>query len=262
MSEEKKSAGELADKKHWIIRWSTSPVKTLPFNPFGRNFRDLHQLFKRRLPGKGEIRFLEIGCYPGRYLWYFSKYFGYHVCGIEYIDRCCEETGKLLDSCGVSGRIIHADIFDYRPEAGEELWDVVASFGLIEHFKDIQAVAARHLDLVKPGGHLVLVVPNHQGIYGKIMQKVSPELYRVHRLLSREQIVEALSSDGRSEIVEAGYYGRLGLGHTGIRERLGETNSCLRFLGRALIFSVENFGRILPRSTVLSPFIAVVARKK
>ena len=179
-----------------------------------------------------------------------------------YIEPCCEETGKLLDSCGTRGRIIHADIFDYRPEEGQALWDVVASFGFIEHFQDLQAVVARHLDFLNPGGYLLLVAPNHRGIYGRIVRRVSPELFRVHRILSREEIVEALGSDSRSEIVEAGYYGRLGLGHTGIRERLNRTNFCLRFFGRALIFFVENLGRLLPRIPALSPFMAVVARRK
>ena len=262
MNQEKKSPGPLTDRQHWIERRSTSPAKALPFNPLGRNFRDLHRLFKRHLPAERETRFLEIGCYPGRYLWYFSKYFGYRVSGIEYIDRCCEETGKLLDSCGTRGRIIHADIFDYRPEEEQALWDVVASFGFIEHFEDLRAVVSRHLDFLNPGGYLLLVVPNHQGIYGRIMRKVSPKLLGVHRILSREEIAEALISDRRSEIVEAGYYGRLGLGHTGLRERLNRTNFCLRFFGRASIFSVENLGRLLPRTPALSPFIAVVARKK
>jgi len=262
VNDEKKNSESLADRQHWIERWSDSPAGTLVFDPFSRNFRDLHRFFKKNLPHRKGLRFLELGCYPGRYPWYFDKFFGYRVSGMEYIESCCEQTRKLLDSCGVRGEIIHADIFDFQPGAGHPLWDVVASFGLIEHYKDLRAVVARHVDFLKAGGYLLLVVPNHQGIYGKILRKVSPELHRIHRILSREEIVQAVEADSRTEILEAGYYGLPGLGHTGIRERLKQANPYLRFLGRIIIFTIENLGRLLPRSPALSPFIAVVARKK
>jgi len=256
------NARPLASKEHWDEWWASGPVRSLPFNPLRRNFRDLHSLFLRTLPRLERTRFLEIGCYPGGFLWYFSRYFGYAVCGIEYIDWCCRETRRLLEACGVQGEIIQADIFDYEQPAEDRLWDVVASFGFLEHFQDSRAVLKKHLELLKPGGYLVLTVPNHQALYGKILEWAAPELYKIHHILSLEQIVDALRGAGEVEIVEEGYYGRLGLGHTGIYLRAKETNPFISQMARALVFGLETAGLILPRSRLLSPMIAVIARKK
>lgn len=222
----------LASKEQWEEVWSSASIQSLPFDPLHRRFRDIHSLCTRTLPKVKGTRLLEIGCYPGRYLWYFAKYFNCQVSGIEYIGSCCRECRRLLAESGVAGdcEIIHADIFDYKgPKTKGGLWDVVASFGLLEHFKGQAAVSVleKHLELLKPGGFLVLSVPNFQGIYGLILKNTSPTLYRIHRVMSLEVVLrelhDAASAQGvEIEIVEGGYYGRLGLNHVGILELAGK----------------------------------------
>jgi len=41
--------------------------------------------------------------------------------------------------------------------------------GFIEHFDEPVGVVVRHLDLLKPGGILLLGVPNYGGIYRKVL---------------------------------------------------------------------------------------------
>jgi len=262
MDKSSKIVRSLAPKKFWDSKWSSFPFRSLPFNPRRRNFRDLHGLFLRNLPRQENLEFLEIGCYPGRYLWYFNKYFGYQVSGMDYIDWCCRDANNLLKNCGVQGEIIQADIFSYEPASPGRQWDIVASFGFIEHFENSREAVKRHLELLKPGGFLVLVVPNHQGIYGKILKKTFPEIFRAHRIMSRETILKELQSSGEIEIVEEGYYGRLGFGHTGLVEKLMDKNPFIYHAARVLVFGIENTARILPRSAALSPYIAVIARNK
>jgi 2-polyprenyl-3-methyl-5-hydroxy-6-metoxy-1,4-benzoquinol methylase len=42
----------------------------------------------------------------------------------------------------------------------------VISFGFIEHFDNPENVIQKHLDLLKPGGILIVGVPNFTGIHG------------------------------------------------------------------------------------------------
>ena len=46
------------------------------------------------------------------------------------------------------------------------LFDVVMSRGFIEHFDEPSSVVDRHLDLLKPGGLLVVSIPNLRGVNG------------------------------------------------------------------------------------------------
>lgn len=53
------------------------------------------------------------------------------------------------------------------------------SYGFIEHFDDPQPIIQRHVELVKPGGTLILEVPNHRGLNRPLQD---PELLRAHNL--------------------------------------------------------------------------------
>jgi SAM-dependent methyltransferase len=52
------------------------------------------------------------------------------------------------------------DFFNFYPE---ESFDVVCSFGFIEHFYNFEDVIARHAALVKEGGCLMITTPNFRG---------------------------------------------------------------------------------------------------
>ena len=255
--------GRLSTKDHWENRWRGQDfaVRKVSFIPRAPMFIDLHDLFRRTLPISADMRFLEVGCFPGYYLWYFNRYFEYSVAGLEYVESCCHEAEACLRAEGVSADVIHADFFDYHIEADEAKFDVVASFGFIEHFDDYASVLARQLELVKPGGYLVVTLPNHQGIYGDIMRIVDREKFDTHNRMNLIDLRRALDHVGGTEVVEEGYYGRVGFWNSGIynwAQKLGR----LGYLAvRAPLAAIEKCGRILPNSRRLSPIIASVVRK-
>ena len=133
-----------ATADHWEEHWSSGGTY-VEFDPQGPSFCDLHKLFQKHLPQRPGARLLEVGCYPGRYLWYFHKYFGYSVEGMEYVKSCASRCQDLMEQRGVPANIFHADFFKFTVDNPENRWDVVASFGLIEHFSDTRDVVERHL---------------------------------------------------------------------------------------------------------------------
>jgi len=255
--------GRLSTRDHWEDRWRRQKfsVSKVSFDPSKPMFADLHALFARSLPVSAKMRFLEVGCFPGYYLWYFNRYFEYAVAGLEYVESCCTEAAVCLRREGVSADVMHADFFDYSIDPSRMTFDVVASFGFVEHFSDYTSVIEKHLNLVSPGGYLLLTIPNHQGIYGDILRAVDREKFETHNRMTLADIRAALDQIGGTELVEEGYFGRLGFWNSGVYSWAQRLGKGFYPLVRAPLWCVEKAGRLLPNSTNLSPIIASIVRK-
>jgi len=254
-------SNRLSTKDHWNKVWQNQGVK-VRFNPYLPSFADFHNLFRRNLPSGENLTFLEIGAYPGKYLWYFNKYFGYQVSGLEYVEELCQPMKKKLqDIAGINANIINADFFNYSSDISHPLWDIVASFGFIEHFKDTQDVIKKHLSLVKTGGYLILTIPNHNKIYSEILKIISYEKYVIHNLMTYQDILHSLEGIDDIEIMEGGYYGKLGFGHTDLYTYMKYKFKYVYFILRSPFFVMEMISRLLPNSSIASPYIGVVIRK-
>jgi SAM-dependent methyltransferase len=172
--------GTLTEQSFWDEYWDSVvlPVehRMEPGNTYGNAILGV---FDRYLPKDASLSAAELGGSPGPYLAYIHKSLGYQVTCIDYSAVGCRKTIENFRLLGVSGEVIEADIFSNVPDTE---FDVVYSLGLIEHFEDRIPVVQRHVRLVKPGGYLVLGVPNFQGIHGWFMRKLAPKLYAAHEI--------------------------------------------------------------------------------
>jgi len=153
----------------------------------------LDELFKKHLPKNDKFTFLEIGCSPGAWMIYFHKTFGYNVTGIEYTTQGYELTKQNLKCTNTPGNVIHEDVFSttLQPES----FDVVVSFGFIEHFEDQQEIIDVHYRLLKKGGILIIGVPNifEDAVYGVVQRCISPREYKELRAAHAHIDVETLN---------------------------------------------------------------------
>jgi 2-polyprenyl-3-methyl-5-hydroxy-6-metoxy-1,4-benzoquinol methylase len=129
--------------------------------------------------------FLEIGCSPGGILADICSRLGYAAYGIDPScdsQRICDR----LEAAGVTiGRIWAEDVFAWKPQ---EPFDIVASFGFIEHFVDAEAAIARHFDLVKPRGTVLIGVPHFahgQWLLHRIFDEEMLNGHNVHAMTRR-----------------------------------------------------------------------------
>jgi len=248
----------LTTQDDWRSAWGESKP-LLNFDPGKPFFLDLHKLLQRTLPVNKEFRCLEIGCYPGTYLWYFNKYFQYQVSGIEYVEELAHRSRDHLRQLGIDADIHQADIFDFSP--GEK-WDVVFSVGLIEHFLNTEDIINQHLKLLKPGGYLVLIIPHHSGLNGKILKAVDPKIYKIHNQMDYAAMKEGLEKTRAATIIEGGYYGHLGFWNTNLYPKLREMGQVPYFMGRCLFYSIEHIAQyIIPNMPYFAPNCALIARK-
>lgn len=99
---------------------------------------------------------IEIGAYPGGNLGYFVKKFGFQPTALDFL----ENAQFIVDNMRYNGvetcKLINQNFLTWQPD---QQYDVVASFGFVEHFIEYEIVIQKHIDILKPGGHLILSVP-------------------------------------------------------------------------------------------------------
>lgn len=150
----------------------------------------------RDLLGQTSGRALEVGCAPGRWLVFLAREFDLRVSGIEYTPDGAEATRRNFAMLGVDyDTVDEADFFAITPRSS---FDVVVSFGFVEHFTDVRSVIARQAEWLRPGGLLVVGVPNFAGIHGRIQRVLDQEILERHNLTIMN--IRALAGIG----VEAG----------------------------------------------------------
>ena len=174
-------------KEFWGKRWGESQLwRYGEITKYMAVHKKFDQLFKKFL-GKGDRRILEIGCGGGKQLVYFNKEFGYKPYGIDYSEEGCRMARENLRAQNICGQIICEDIFNTSLKEG---FDIVYSMGLIEHFSNPEKIIDKHIELLKPGGILIITVPNLKDslYYGlRKMLGGETELSRTHNLSVRKQ---------------------------------------------------------------------------
>jgi SAM-dependent methyltransferase len=155
-------------------------------------------------------------------------------------------------SVGTPGSVVCEDLF--RSSLSGESFDLVYSSGLIEHFEDMRGVVGEHLRLLKPGGQLVLIVPNLLGLQGKLIAKLAPPLWRVHKVLGTGDLSNVLNSLGLEDI-RSGYLGSffIYIGRSAEWSALKDWPSWLRHGVHGSVRAVNGLVALLFRLSPLRP---------
>ena len=125
-------------------------------------------------------RYLEIGCAPGKLLAWVASVLKAECTGLDYSETGIAKSRALFDALGLKANLYHIDFFNHHlPSAS---FDVVSSFGFIEHFDDPVPVVQKHHDLVKPGGVALIAVPNYGGLYGSLQRWCDAPNLALHNL--------------------------------------------------------------------------------
>jgi len=149
-------------------------------------------LLRRYIPKPG-MSVLEIGCAPGKFLAYAALKLDARTTGVDYSIPGTRITRSIHRHLGVDSHVVQGDLF-HLPLA-RDTFDVVFSNGLIEHFEDPRPALAAHLEVLRPGGRLLVTVPNFQGIYGWLQKRFDPANLAIHN-------VDIMSPEALAELVK------------------------------------------------------------
>lgn len=259
----------LTEEAYWTGRWTRNQRLPRPVDPTdGRleNAADLswHRYFCRAFEGlPAGARLLEVGAARSRWLPYFRRQYGFAVTGLDYSELGCRQAREVLAAAGVEGLIVHGDLF-HPPPALLGRFDVVVSFGVVEHFPDTAACLAACARILAPDGLMITTIPNMRGSVGLMQRWIDEDVYRTHVPLDADQLAAAHRRAGL-EVERCGY--RMFANWRLIAIEHDNRMPYRRMMRRALCGLTKLFWR-LQRSGVrlrwnwlTSPYIACLARR-
>jgi|SRR5271166_1121492 len=140
-------------------------------------------LLPRFVDHRTDRQVLEIGCAPGRFLRAFEQNFGGVPHGVDFSPTGVAQTRDNFTAWGYDpNNIVRADVLDpafHSDSSGR--FDVVFSRGLIEHFTgELLAIIQAHVRAVRPGGLLIVTIPNYHGVNYALGRLTVAHLYPEH----------------------------------------------------------------------------------
>lgn len=257
-----------APKAYWDSIWSGQRLPRA-LDPHDRSLFNHPTLkfdafLRRCLPRDcSGFELVELGCARSLWLPYFAREFGLQVTGVDYSRRGCEQALALLDREQVKGDVVCADIFSPPPTLLNR-FDYVVSFGLVEHFPDTSECIRRCAKFLKPGGTMITVIPNLNGLVGWLQKTLGRDVYDLHIPLDAGELASAHQSAGLTlsscEYLDVVNFGVLNL--TVIRRSFfGLQLTRLLNATSVLAWSLERIGIRFPANRTTSPYVACVAAK-
>jgi 2-polyprenyl-6-hydroxyphenyl methylase/3-demethylubiquinone-9 3-methyltransferase len=198
----------LTDEAFWDAYWrqlrlpiAVDDSQSTPYQ------REILRVFKRFIPDGRGLRALEIGGAPGGYLAYVVRTFGHEASAIDSSPVGCRKLEENFQLLNIPVSVYCRDVLD-GDISDLPRFDLVYSLGLIEHFSDPLPMIRKHVDLARPGGLVVLGLPNFRGIGRPILRLTRPELSSAHNLRTMDiRTWRSFESELGLEVVFRGYVG-------------------------------------------------------
>jgi 2-polyprenyl-3-methyl-5-hydroxy-6-metoxy-1,4-benzoquinol methylase len=148
---------------------------------------------------------LELGCAPGTMLQRIHRLQPkLRLSGVDYAEEGCRTTAATLKSMGLPANVYHGDV---RTTQLSTQFDVVMSFGLIEHFDDPAEIIRCHSRFCRPGGTVAITVPNFTSpIVKALSSRFCPDNLAIHNLqiMNQAALRSAFQTAGLSDISVGG----------------------------------------------------------
>jgi SAM-dependent methyltransferase len=154
------------------------------------------------------MRVLELGCAPGKLLAWVAAELHADVAGLDSSAHGIGWSRQLFRRLGLHADLRHEDAlvttFDH------DRFDLVCSWGLIEHFADPRPLVRLHVECACPGGRALIGIPNYGGIYGQLQAWCDRDNLLLHNLaIMQPERLRALAPEDLSASVDAFPAGRL-----------------------------------------------------
>lgn len=267
-------SNDRAGKNYWEQSWEVHEITKFvdPRNSGLNNYteRCFHNYFCKVFSTTETqgLRLLEIGCARSIWLPYFAKQFGFKVYGIDYSELGCKQAKDILSSVNVEGEVICENFFT-PPERLLNYFDVVVSFGVVEHFIDTTACIAAFAKFLKPGGMMINNIPNLIGVNGTLQKLINKPVFDIHVPLSLNDLKECHTRAGL-EVLECNHFLSVSLGIVNLNGLNPQKLSTrlkdvfYRNLCRIskLVWAIEEHLFVFPETQLVSPYIMCTAKKK
>lgn len=261
-----------AGKTYWDAAWQATarPRLVVPKDQSLRNHvrRRFHEFFYGVMNSRRGQKVIEVGCANSVWLPYFASEYGCSIAGLDYSPTGCASAQALLQAAGVKGEIFHGDIWAPPAELLES-FDLVFTYGLVEHFEPTEDILLALAKLLKPGGLMITIVPNMVGWAGLVQKYLNRPVFDIHMPIDLDALQIAHQRAGLTP-QQTHYLCSINFGVLYLNEAAGNTSFRLikKFLTKALValsalvWWIEDHSPLrLPPNRLTSPYIACIAIK-
>ncbi|MCX6362623.1 MAG: class I SAM-dependent methyltransferase [Actinobacteria bacterium] len=173
-------------------------------------FTDAKPAFLELIDPRG-LRVLDLGCGGGHNGALLKHAGAREVIGVELHPGAAAQARKRLDAV-VQGDLAHLDL----SLLGDEPFDAILASDVLEHLAEPEAVLARALTRLRPGGVVVISLPNvaHVVVFANLLMKRWPRrssgiFDRTHlRFFAKRDMVQLLEGAGLRVLRVQPYYTR------------------------------------------------------
>ena len=254
-----------AGTPYWDDNWSTVDFPK-PFDHTDQRLDNhvnlqLHEYFQKILENKKGFSVLEIGCANSIWPIYFHQYFDAEVYGLDYSEVGCEKSRSLLNHYQIPGKIYCADLFSPPAELLGK-FDLVVSFGVVEHFENTVDCLKSCAAFVKPGGMLLTLIPNIPSIIGFIQKHVDRAVYDVHVPLTKKQLID-VHKQAQLSLKECDYFMSISL--SVVNSGSFSSHPFNKYLRHGLsapskiFWILQRYGLKIPKNRLTSPYLIALA---
>jgi SAM-dependent methyltransferase len=189
----------LSDKDFWDNEWKdVTKYNRIDFDSksirqYLRNYPE-RQVFNYLKPFLKNIEgsVFEFGCGNSRWLPFFAKYYGLRASGVDYSKKGCELAEIRLKDEGITDYKIHeGDFFKFKTKEG---FNIVMSFGVVEHFSDMSQLIKLFSKILCDDGLMITMIPKFSGFWGKIYKAVAYDIYKIHNCATMDDLIKAHDS--------------------------------------------------------------------
>lgn len=193
----------LTDQSYWDKVWTNNNKgsRTLGIRATLRHWSmwKTRSMFSKLLSKTGldEADVFEIGCAPGTKLLFLKELRpGYRLHGIDFAEEGVEIAKRRFEALGIDAEVFLGDVREFPVH---QKYDLVVSHGLVEHFTDVEDIISHHKRFVKPGGYILITMPNYtHPIVRFFIKRFDPTALEVHNLetMNKDFLFEVLCNTG------------------------------------------------------------------
>ncbi len=244
--------------------WSERKIRFMPRIGFFTSY-DIYlcdSIISKYIPRfvNKKAKICEIGSGDGKLLKKISSMLGCQPLGVDYFKEAARESDKN----GI--KTIVADAFDRTfLKKYKNYFDVVFSYGFVEHIFPPEKAIKIHYEILKPGGYVIIQIPRLKGFNLLKAKLFRPEVIPFHNLnIMESDLLEEVCQSVEIEKLFCKNYGtfkfRFPMEKKNTRWYLLKAICCLEYIANPifrLLFKDKGF-----ETSFFSPAIMFIGRKK
>lgn len=246
---------KLSDKKFWDEYWNNEKrvVTDFGFSKVMESFIDFKKVKS----------YMEIGGAPGVIMTYIHNKYNVEVSAIDFVNKSYIEN-VMKENNITNYHVYEADFTEFDTESHTKKYDLVASWGFVEHFEinTCKNIIEKQKNLVEKNGYLIIELPNIRKFNWLLYRIFNKKLLDIHNMetMSIPFLREQILKNDDYKLLYGNYYLTCFLGYNSSSDYLKK-----HMILKNLFVTMQNLMKKLKidniQNQTFSPYILMIAKR-